>query len=90
MSAGLRQEVAGHGVRVSTVQPSLVDTPLISSNLAGGEAAAVAERRTAMAGMAGAMLVPEDVARSVLFLLTQPEHVTIPSLPVHACAQQFS
>ena len=43
-----------------------------------------------MAGMAGAMLVPEDVARTVLFLLTQPQHVTIPSLPVHACAQQFS
>jgi len=81
--------VAGSGVRVSTVQPSLVDTNLITSNLAGKDLAAVEERKTAMAGMAGNILDSEDVARTVLFLLEQPEHISIPSLPVHSCAQQF-
>lgn len=90
LSAALRLEVAGQGVRVSTVQPTLVDTPLVTTNLAGADVAAVEERRAAMARMAGAMLRPADVARSVLFLLEQPEHVIIPSLPVHACAQSFS
>ena len=89
LSGGLRAEVAGSGVRVSTIQPSLVDTNLITSNLAGKDLAAVEERKSAMAGMAGNILDPEDVARTVLFLLEQPEHVSIPSLPVHSCAQQF-
>jgi len=89
LSGGLRAEVAGSGVRVSTVQPSLVDTNLITSNLAGKDLAAVEERKSAMAGMAGNILDPEDVARTVLFLLEQPEHISIPSLPVHSSAQQF-
>merc|ERR1711915_762815 len=95
LSNGLRQEVAGKGVRVSTMQPSLVDTPLISMNLEGGkdgqgaDKEAVQDRKNAMEGMKGSLLTPEDVARSVVFLLSQPEHCTIPQLPLHACAQQF-
>ena len=96
LSNGLRQEVAGKGVRVSTVQPSLVDTPLITMNLEGGkdgqgkDKEAVEDRRNAMAGMAGSLLNSEDVGRAVVFLLSQPAHCTIPCLPVQACAQQFS
>ena len=48
LSAALRLEVAGQGVRVSTVQPTLVDTPLVTANLAGTDVAAVEERRAAM------------------------------------------
>ena len=96
LSNGLRQEVAGKGVRVSTVQPSLVDTPLITMNIEGGkdgqgaDKEAVEDRKKAMAGMAGSILNPDDVGRAVVFLLSQPAHCTIPCLPVHACAQQFS
>ena len=91
LSNGLRQEVAGKVVRVSTVQPSLVDTPLITMNLEGGkDKEAVEDRRNAMAGMAGSLLNSEDVGRAVVFLLSQPAHCTIPCLPVQACAQQFS
>merc|ERR1719369_1174292 len=95
LSSGLRQEVAGQGVRVSTVQPSLVDTPLITMNIEGGkdgqgtDKEAVEDRKKAMAGMVGSILNTEDVARAVVFLLGQPSHTIIPCLPVHACAQQF-
>merc|ERR1712172_428260 len=56
MGGGLRAEVSGSGGRVSTVQPSLVDTNLITSNLTGKDLAAVEERKSAMAGMAGSIL----------------------------------
>jgi len=96
LSNGLRQEVAGKGVRVSTVQPSLVDTPLITLNLEGGadgqgsDKEAVEDRKNAMAGMSGSLLNSDDVGRAVVFLLSQPPHCTIPHLPIQACAQQFS
>ena len=95
LSNGLRLEVGGKGVRVSTVQPSLVDTPLITQNLEGGadgqgkDRDAVEDRKEAMAGMAGSLLSSEDVGRAVVFLLRQPLHCTIPHLPVQACAQTF-
>ena len=95
LSNGLRLEVGGKGVRVSTVQPSLVDTPLITQNLEGGtdgqgkDRDAVEDRKEAMAGMAGSLLSSEDVGRAVVFLLSQPLHCTIPHLPVQACAQTF-
>lgn len=64
---GLAAEVAGDGIKVSTVVPGSILTPF------GGRS--VAEKRAAMAGdPARKYLYPEDVAEAILFLLRQPRH----------------
>ncbi len=59
----LAVEAAEYGVRVSTVLPGGVDTPMIAA------ARPDLDRST--------LLAPEDVARTVLFLLTLPERAAI-------------
>lgn len=60
MGEAVRAEVEGRGVRVTVLQPGLVDTPLVSP-----------ERRSRP------MLRPEDVARTVLAVASQPPGVDI-------------
>ncbi len=69
---GLRKEMAGTGVRVMAVQPGLVMTELHD----GWEV----HPKDAQ-GMK-TPLQPEDIARSVRFMLEQPDHVVIPQLMV--------
>jgi NADP-dependent 3-hydroxy acid dehydrogenase YdfG len=68
---GLRLETAGTGLRVTSIQPGAVATELAShitdeDAIEGGKF--FASMRT---------LDPEDVARAVLFVATQPAHVSI-------------
>jgi NADP-dependent 3-hydroxy acid dehydrogenase YdfG len=71
LSKGLRLETAGTGVKVTTVQPGNVATDL--PNLSGDE-----EALGRFGGPTGArVLDPEDVATSVLYALSQPEHVAV-------------
>ncbi len=72
LSEALRIEVAGTGVSVTCIEPGLVRTELHRSwPVPPGEALGIA-----------APLEPEDVARAVLFVLSQPAHVRIPRLMV--------
>jgi len=88
MSSGLRQEVQGAGVRVSTIQPGLVDTPLVTRNLEEPkDTEAQRDRVERMEGLQ--MLRPEDVAGAVVFVVTQPKNCNINSLPVMAVSQVF-
>lgn len=62
----LRQEVLPLGIRVSTIEPGLVETPLIhvypeSNDLVQGVVA----------------LDPEDIARAVRYVLEQPDNVNV-------------
>ena len=57
-----RQELVGSGVRVTIVEPGVVNTPFYSDQ--GG---APFEKT----------LGPDDIARSVVFALSQPEHVAV-------------
>ena len=59
----LAAEVHGHGIKVSVICPGAVDTDLI------GRARPDLER--------GALMQPEDVARTVLFLLALPPRATV-------------
>jgi len=71
LSRGLRLETAGTGVKVTTVQPGNVATDLL--DLSGdGEALEQYDQPTA-----ASVLEPEDVARSIIYALSQPEHVAV-------------
>ncbi len=71
LSKGLRLETAGTGVKVTTVQPGNVATDLL--NLSGDEEAL--ERFGQPSG--ARVLDPEDVAASIVYALSQPEHVAV-------------
>ena len=75
----------GKGSRVSTVQPSLMDAPLITWNQEEGadghgkDREAIEDRRDAMSG---SLFSSEFVVRALVFLLSQPLLFTIPQQPV--------
>ena len=71
LSRGLRLETAGTGVKVTTVQPGNVATDLLA--LSGDEEALEAYGQPDGARV----LDPEDVAASVVYALSQPEHVAV-------------
>jgi len=71
LSKGLRLETAGTGVKVTTVLPGNVATDLL--DLSGDEEAL--ERFGQPTG--AKVLDPEDVAASVVYALSQPEHVAV-------------
>jgi NADP-dependent 3-hydroxy acid dehydrogenase YdfG len=71
LSKGLRMETAGTGIKVTTVQPGNVATDLL--DLSGDEEALEEYGQPTGARM----LDPEDVAASVAYALSQPEHVAV-------------
>jgi NADP-dependent 3-hydroxy acid dehydrogenase YdfG len=78
LSKALRKEARPVGVRVSVIEPGIVDTPLVQQTPEGaGELAAVRA------------LDPQDVARMVTFVLAQPAHVNIDEIMVSPLGQDF-
>ena len=71
LSKGLRLETAGTGLKVTTVQPGNVATDLLE--LSGDEEALEQYGRPT----GGKVLDPEDVARAVIYALSQPDHVAV-------------
>jgi NADP-dependent 3-hydroxy acid dehydrogenase YdfG len=65
----LRQEVAASGIRVTLVEPGIVDTPLTRDNPVVRPLLDAAEP-----------LVPDDVARAIVYAYEQPEHVAVSEL----------
>jgi NADP-dependent 3-hydroxy acid dehydrogenase YdfG len=67
MGEALRQEVADTDIKVTLIEPGMVDTPFFADRPSGA-------------------LDPDDVARAVMFALTQPPHVDVNELlvrPIH-------
>ena len=67
MGEALRQEVADTGIKVTLIEPGMVDTPFFDNTPTNA-------------------LEPDDVARAVLFALTQPPHVDVNEIlirPIH-------
>ncbi len=69
MGEAARQDLHGSGVRVTLIEPGMVDTPFF-------------ENRPSDA------LADEDVARAVMYALSQPAHVDVNEILVRPTAQQ--
>jgi NADP-dependent 3-hydroxy acid dehydrogenase YdfG len=68
MGEAARQELNGTGVRVTLIEPGMVDTPFFS-------------QRPSEA------LEPDDIARAVMFAVSQPAHVDVNEILVRPTAQ---
>jgi NADP-dependent 3-hydroxy acid dehydrogenase YdfG len=74
----LRQEVMDDGIRVSLVEPGLVDTPLTRDN-----------PRVRPLLLAAEPLTPDNVAAAIVFAFTQPAHVLISEVTVRPLRQRL-
>ncbi|MDQ5807173.1 MAG: SDR family oxidoreductase [Actinomycetota bacterium] len=70
MAEALRQDLNDTGVRVTSIEPGMVDTPFFSAG--AGEGA----------------LEAADIARAVLYAVSQPPHVDVNQLLIRPTAQK--
>lgn len=73
----LEKEAIAYGVRVTLIEPGLVDTPMTRANPFSRKELDTAD----------APLQPVDVARAVAFALSQPPHVSISELAIRPMIQ---
>jgi NADP-dependent 3-hydroxy acid dehydrogenase YdfG len=71
MGQAARAELAGSGVRVTLIEPGMVDTPFFDNPVTAGALAA------------------DDVARTVMWAVSQPAHVDISEVLVLPTAQNI-
>jgi 3-hydroxy acid dehydrogenase/malonic semialdehyde reductase len=77
----LREDLLGQPIRITTVDPGLVETDFSRVRFRGDEAQA----RAVYEGVEA--MQPEDIAECILFALTRPLHVNVDELVVKALAQ---
>jgi NADP-dependent 3-hydroxy acid dehydrogenase YdfG len=68
MAESARQELNDSGVRVTSVEPGMVDTPFFDNPVANA-------------------LEPDDIARAVLFCVSQPPHVDVNEILIRPVSQ---
>jgi NADP-dependent 3-hydroxy acid dehydrogenase YdfG len=68
MGESARQELDGSGVRVTLVEPGMVDTPFFDNPVSGA-------------------LEPADIARAVIYAVSQPAHVDVNEILIRPTAQ---
>jgi clavulanate-9-aldehyde reducatase len=81
---GLRQEALHIGVRVSVVEPGMVATELMDHN----RNPVVLEAAKKFRQQVGTPLESDDIARAILYVVGQPEHVAINEVLVRPKGQQ--
>lgn len=79
----VRRELAPHGIRVAVVAPGLVRSEF--QGVAGYDAQRFGEFMDAI----GPILEPEDVARQIAFMVSQPAHVALSDLTVRPTRQEY-
>jgi NADP-dependent 3-hydroxy acid dehydrogenase YdfG len=70
MGEAVRQDLNDTGVRVTVVEPGMVDTPFFDNGAGPGA------------------LRPEDIARAVMYAVSQPPHVDVNELLIRPTSQQ--
>ncbi|WAP59943.1 SDR family oxidoreductase [Streptomyces sp. S465] len=78
-SEALRQEVTARGVRVGLVEPGMTATELTTADWASAVARGMPRE---------SWLRPEDIARSIAFMVTQPPHAAVNEILVRPTAQE--
>jgi len=78
LAMSLAAEEKGNGLRVCSIYPGEVNTPILEAR-----PTSVSEAQKQ------AMLQPQDVARTVLFVATMPKHVTIPEIIITPAGTQY-
>jgi NADP-dependent 3-hydroxy acid dehydrogenase YdfG len=68
MGESLRQDLDESGVRVTLIEPGMVDTPFFENRPTGA-------------------LEADDIARAVMFAVSQPRHVDVNEILVRPVAQ---
>jgi NADP-dependent 3-hydroxy acid dehydrogenase YdfG len=83
-SRGLREDLLGQPIRITTLAPGMVETPFSTVRFRGDEEKA----RQVYEGVAlGGPVRPEDVADCIIFALTRPPNVNIDEIVIMALAQ---
>lgn len=80
----VREEVADSGVRVMSICPGAVETELVGHTTSKDIVDGYQQWKEAMGGV----LEPDDIARSAVFMYTQPQGVNIRDLVISATRQQ--
>ena len=83
-SLNLRSDLHGTGVRVSCVEPGMADTEFSLTRFSGDKSKADA----VYAGMQP--LTPDDIAESIHWAATLPEHVNVNTIELMPTTQSFS
>jgi hypothetical protein len=77
----LREDLLGRPIRITTVDPGLVETDFSRVRFRGDEETAAAVYADVEA------MKPDDIAECIVFALTRPPHVNVDELVVKALAQ---
>jgi len=83
-SEGLRQEALHSNIRVSCVEPGFVDTELQGHN----EHPMVVEAIKKETARIGDLLQADDIARAIVYAVSQPPHVAVNEIMVRPTRQQ--
>jgi NADP-dependent 3-hydroxy acid dehydrogenase YdfG len=83
-SEALRQEALNSNIRVTAIEPGFVDTELQGHN----EHPMVVEAMENMRDDIGKVLEAEDIARAILYVVSQPEHVAINEVLIRPTRQR--
>ncbi|WP_444928715.1 SDR family oxidoreductase [Microbulbifer sp. SSSA002] len=80
----VREEVASSGVRVMTICPGAVETELLSHTTSTEIIEAYQQWKESIGGAISA----EDIARTAIFMYSQPQHVNIREVQIAATGQE--
>ena len=84
LSENVREEVAPFDVRVITIAPGAVETELLSHTTSEEIIAGYEDWKEQMGGV----IIPDDIARSIKFVYSQPQNVNIRELVIAATRQE--
>lgn len=84
ISENVHEEVADHNVRIMTICPGAVETELLSHTTSQE----IIDNYEAWKESMGGILAADDIARTAMFMYSQPQHINIRDVLITATRQQ--